>query len=198
MQQLFPGVNESRNPRNLGVRDTAERTILNFERLPMKKVRVTCLLLTLLACQPATPPSPPALDADARAAIADTVRQASDQMLVTMRGRKVDEVLAFYGKHTAYVGNGVIGDWGAILAGAPPRYATYTRVDCRWGTPFRIDVLSRTSAVVTAMLDCQKADTSGRAWREVVARTEVLAPEEGRWRIVAVHESIETGKGALQ
>ena len=67
-----------------------------------------------------------------------------------------------------------------------------------WDKPVRVDVLSRTSAVVTAMFDCAKADTTGRTWRELVARTEVLAPEDGRWRIVAVHESIKPGNGELK
>jgi hypothetical protein len=132
------------------------------------------------------------------AAIADTVRAESQRMVEAMRARKIDEVLAFYGKRTAYVGNGEIGDWDAIVAAAPPRYATYTRVDCSWPEPFRVDVLGPTVAVVTGVLDCQKADTSGRAWREITARTEVLAPEDGRWRIVAVHESTPPGSGPLK
>jgi hypothetical protein len=141
------------------------------------------------------PAVPVPLDDAARAAIADTVRAVSTQMLAKMAERNIDPVLAFYGRRTAYVGNGVIGDWAAIVAEAPARYATYTKVACTWGEPFRVDVLGRTAAVVTAILDCQKADRSGRAWRELAARTEVLAPEDGRWRIVAVHESIEPGKG---
>ncbi len=151
---------------------------------------------TLAGCRPAPTATP--FDPAARAAIADTVRAASDAMIAAMRTRQIDSVLAFYGKETAYVGNGEIGDWGGILRGAPPRYATYTKVECAWGEPFRVDVLSATSAVVTAMLDCTKADTTGRTWRELVARTEVLAPEDGRWRIVAVHESIKPGTGELK
>lgn len=151
---------------------------------------------SLAGCHPAPTATP--FDPAARAAIADTVRAVSNAMIVAMRARQVDSVLAFYGKTTAYVGNGEIGDWGGILRGAPPRYATYTKVECAWGEPFRVDVLSPTSAVVTAMFDCTKADTSGRTWRELVARTEVLAPEDGRWRIVAVHESIKPGTGELQ
>lgn len=155
-------------------------------------------LLVVAACAERAPSPPPELDAAARAAIADTVRRESNRMVDAMKTLKVDEVLGFYGENTAYVGNGIVGDWPAIKAGAPPRYRTYTRVDCRWGDPFRVDVLSRTSAVVTAIFDCEKADTSGKSWRELVARTEVLAPENGRWRIVAVHESIEPGKGELR
>jgi hypothetical protein len=55
--------------------------------------------------------------------------------------------------------------------GAPPRYFTYTRVDCAWGEPLRIDVLSRNAAVMTAMFRCEKADTSGATWVENAART---------------------------
>ncbi len=138
------------------------------------------------------------LDPAARAAIADTVRAVSNEMVAVMRTRQVDSVLAFYSPNTAYVGNGEIGDWPAIVRGAPPRYATYTQVDCVWVDPLRIDVLSRTSAVVTGILDCRQADTTGAAWREFTARTEVLAPEGGRWRIVAVHESIKPGTGELR
>ena len=61
-----------------------------------------------------------------------------------------------------------------------------TIVACRAGT-------APGSAVVTAMLRCAKADTSGRSWAENTARTEVLAVEDGRWRIVAVHESTKPG-----
>lgn len=157
-----------------------------------------CLLaaLVLTACRPDRTPA--SLDAASRAAIADTIRAVSNAMIEAMRTRNVDSVLVFYGAETAYVGNGEIGDWPAILRGAPPRYATYTRVECHWPEPFRVDVLSRTVAVVTAVLDCEKADASGQVWREVVARTEVLAPEDGRWRIVAVHESIKPGGGELR
>ncbi|MFN0178312.1 MAG: nuclear transport factor 2 family protein [Gemmatimonadales bacterium] len=138
------------------------------------------------------------LDPAARAAIADTVRSVSNEMIAAMRARVIDSVLTYYGKATAYVGNGDIGDWAAIVRGAPPRYASYTKVECVWREPFRVDVLSRAAAVVTAILDCEKADTTGTSWREVVARTEVLAPEDGRWRIVAVHESIKPGGGDLR
>lgn len=149
--------------------------------------------LALAACTPT--PSP--LSDAARAAITDTVRAESRRMLEVMRTRQVDSVLAFYGRHTAYVGDGAVGDWGKILAGAPPRYATYAKVECRWQEPLRIDVLARDAAVLTGVLDCEKSDTAGRAWREVVARTEVLAPEAGRWRIVAVHESSAPGSAGL-
>lgn len=154
------------------------------------------LLGIVAGCRPA--PVPGALDAATRAAIVDTVRAVSNAMIVAMRARQIDSVLAYYGKETAYVGDGEIGDWTEILRAAPPRYATYAKVECAWREPFRVDVLSRTSAVVTALFDCEKADTTGRTWRELVARTEVLAPEDGRWRIVAVHESIKPGTGTLQ
>ncbi|MBX3148267.1 MAG: nuclear transport factor 2 family protein [Gemmatimonadales bacterium] len=163
----------------------------------MKPLHSLSLVLGLAGCG-AGSSSPPPLDPAARAAIADTVRAVSEAMIVAMRTRDVDSVLAYYGPNTAYVGNGEIGDWPAILHGAPPRYATYTKVDCRWPEPFRVDVLSRNAAVVTAVLDCEKADTSGQAWREVVARTEVLAHEDGRWKIVAVHESMKPGSGELR
>ena len=162
------------------------------------RLGLAVLLGALAGCRPATPTPSTTLDEATRAAIADTVRRESNRMLEAMRTRKIEDVLAFYGRDAAYVGNGVIGDWKAIVAGAPPRYATYAKVECRWGEPFRVDVLSRTSAVVTAMFDCEKEDTTGKSWRELVARTEVLAPEDGRWRIVAVHESIEPGKGELR
>ena len=152
--------------------------------------------VAMLACGRAGLPAE--LNDHQRAAIADTVRLESQGMLEAMRARKIDDVLAYYGKRAAYVGNGEIGDWAEIVAGAPPRYATYTKLECNWNEPVRIDVLSRTVAVVTAILDCQKADTSGRTWREVAARTEVLAPEDGRWRIVAVHESIKPGEGEFR
>ncbi len=164
----------------------------------MKTRPALFLVGAVLSCRPAPAPSGSVLDEPVRAAIADTVRRESIRMLESMRTRRVDDVVAFYGKQAAYVGNGEIGDWPTIVSGAPPRYSAYTKVECAWGEPFRIDVLSRTSAVVTAMLDCQKADTSGRSWRELVARTEVLAPEDGRWRIVAVHESIKPGAGELK
>ena len=156
-------------------------------------------LVALLATAGCAAP-PPAVDFDpaARAAIADTIRAVSNEMVTVMRTRAADSVLAFYSRNTAYVGNGEIGDWPAIVRGAPPRYATYTKVECAWVEPLRIDVLSRTSAVLTGILDCQKADTTGAAWREFTARTEVLAPEDGRWRIVAVNESIQPGTGELR
>jgi hypothetical protein len=154
------------------------------------------LLSALVGCVRAPAPDP--LDSATRAAIADTVRAVSNAMIEAMRTRQIDSVLTYYGKATAYVGNGEIGDWAAIVRDAPPRYASYTKVDCTWGEPFRVDVLSRTAAVVTAIFDCQKADTTGQRWREIVARTEVLAPEDGRWRIVAVHESIKPGTGELR
>lgn len=138
------------------------------------------------------------LDEGARRAIEDTVRTESQRMVAAMRTRQVDSVLAFYGRNTAYVGNGEIGDWAAILAGAPPRYATYARVECRWNEPLRVDVLGRTSAVVTGMLWCEKTNDRGETWVENTARTEVLAPEAGLWRIVAVHESIKPGEGNLR
>ncbi|MBM4186579.1 MAG: hypothetical protein FJ206_04630 [Gemmatimonadetes bacterium] len=141
---------------------------------------------------------PGALDEAGKRAIADTVRAESNRMLVAMAARQIDSVLRFYGRQTAYVGEGEIGDWGAIVASAPPRYASYTHLDCRWEDPFRVDVLSRTSAVVTAILSCEKGNQAGERWLERVARTEVLAPEEGRWRIVAVHESMKPGTGALR
>jgi uncharacterized protein (TIGR02246 family) len=150
----------------------------------------------MLGCRSA--PAPLALDDVTRAAIADTVRAVSNQMLAAMAERNIQAVLGFYGRHAAYVGNGKIGDWAAIVAEAPARYATYTKVACVWGEPLRIDVVSRTAAVLTAMFDCQKSDQSGRSWRELAARTEVLAPEDGRWRIVAVHESIEPGSGEFR
>ncbi len=156
------------------------------------------IALGLAGCSAGSTPARPPLDATARAAIEDTVRAVSEAMIVAMRTRDVDSVLAYYGANTAYVGNGEIGDWPAILRGAPPRYATYTRVECHWPDPFRVDVLSRTAAVVTAVLDCEKADTSGRVWREVVARSEVLVHEDGRWKIVAVHESMKPGSGELR
>lgn len=85
------------------------------------------LLGIVAGCRPA--PVPAALDPATRAAIADTVRTVSDAMIVAMRARQIDSVLAYYGKETAYVGNGEIGDWTAIVRGAPPRYATYTKVE---------------------------------------------------------------------
>ncbi len=42
-------------------------------------------------------------------------------MLRVMRDRNPDSVLAFYGNHAAYVGDGAIGDWDAIVAAAGPR-----------------------------------------------------------------------------
>ncbi len=138
--------------------------------------------------------APVAFDETARAAVAEAIRSESGRMLDVMRGRNVDSVLAFYGKHTAYVGNGEIGDWAAILAAAPPRYATYTKVDCKWSGALRVDVLAPDAAVVTARLLCDKADSTGKAWTEDVARTEVMAIEGGRWRIVAVHESAKSGE----
>lgn len=140
----------------------------------------------------------PPFDEPARQAVADTIRAESQRMLAVMKTRDPDSVLAFYGRATAYVGDGAIGDWDAIVAGTPARYRSYTRVDCEWKAPLRVDVLTRTSAVVTAVLGCQKADTSGAAWVEEVARTEVLAPSGGRWRIVAVHESGLPGQGQLK
>ncbi len=159
-------------------------------------IRPACWSLSALLA--ACAPTAPGLDSATRQAIAEAVRAESDRMVAAMRARQIDSVLAFYGKTTAYVGNGEIGDWPAIVAGAPPRYATYTRLECAWGEPFRIDVVSRTAAVVTARLWCEKADTSGATWVEDVARTEVLAPEDGRWRIVAVHESTKAAEGGLR
>jgi hypothetical protein len=161
----------------------------------MRRLALLSIGVGLPAC---ASPMPESLDEVARQAITDTVRAESQRMIATMRTRQVDSVLLFYGKNAAYVGNGEIGDWRAIVAGAPPRYASYTRVECAWGEPFRIDVLSRTVAVVTAMFRCEKADTSGATWVENVARTAVLSPEDGRWRIVAVHESIKPGDGGLR
>ena len=135
----------------------------------------------------------PTLGADARRAIADTVQEVSERMLQTMAGRNPDSVLAFYGKRTAFIGDGAIGDWEAIVANVRPRYATYAKVDCRWGPGFRVDVLGAEAAVVTATLGCEKTDTGGKVTREDLARTEVLAIEDGRWRIVAVHESAQPG-----
>lgn len=54
--------------------------------------------------------------------------------------------------------------------------------------------MSRSAAAVTATLGCVKVDTSGKQWTENLARTEVLAIEDGRWRIVAVHESAKSGE----
>lgn len=142
--------------------------------------------------------APEAFDDAARQAIADTVRAESERMVTVMRTRHIDSVLQFYGRSTAYVGDGQVGDWNAIVASAPARYATYTRVECAWGNPFRVDVLSRTSAVVTATFRCEKTNQAGESWVEDLARTEVLAPEDGRWRIVAVHESTKPGTGALR
>jgi hypothetical protein len=156
---------------------------------------VTGLTAGLLGC---APQSALPLTEATRSAIADTIRAESTRMLDVMRSRQGEAVLAFYGRHTAYAGDGAVGDWEAIRAGTIPRYATYTRVDCHWGGALRIDVLTRTSAVVTGILDCQKADTTGKAWHEFGARTEVLAPEEGRWRIVAVHESSAAGSAGLK
>lgn len=153
--------------------------------------------VTLLASG-CTASSPTTLDPATRQAIADTVRAESERMVVTMRTRQIDSVLAFYGKTAAYVGDGEIGDWPAIVASAPARYATYTKVECSWPDPLRIDVVSRTAAVVTGILHCEKADTSGATWVEHTARTEVVAVEDGRWRIVAVHESNKPGTGALR
>ena len=150
------------------------------------------VVVAALGCAAAK--QPVAFDEPARAAVADAIRSESARMLDVMRGRNVDSVLAFYGKHTAYVGNGQIGDWAAILAGAPPRYATYTKVDCKWGGALRVDVLAPEAAVVTARLICDKADSTGKAWTEDVARTEVMGMEDGRWRIVAVHESAKSGE----
>lgn len=150
--------------------------------------------LTLAAgCRPAAAPAPAAFDEAARNRVAETIRSESNRMIEVMRGRNVDSVLAFYGKNTAYVGNGEIGDWAAILAGAPPRYAAYTKVDCKWSGTLRVDVLAPEAAVVTGRLLCDKADSSGKAWTEDVARTEVMGIEGGRWRIVAVHESAKSG-----
>ena len=131
-----------------------------------------------------------------RAAIADTVRAESERMLRVMVTRNADSVLAFYGANAAYVGNGVVGDWRAIVSATPSRYASYTKVECRWNGPIRIDVPSRTVAVVTGVLRCDKADST-RSWTELAARTEVLSPENGRWRIVAVHESTPPGTSEL-
>ena len=147
----------------------------------------------VVACWAGTPAPPVDFSAAAEDSIRGVVRSESERMLQVMRGRDSDSVLAFYGRHTAYVGNGEIGNWDAIVAGAKPRYATYTKVECRWDEGFRVDIRAPGSAVVTAMLRCAKADTSGRSWAENTARTEVLAVEGGRWRIVAVPESTKPG-----
>ena len=168
-----------------------------YQRHAARAASVMAIVLTTgqLGCAPqAARP----LDEATRSAITDTIRAESARMLDVMRSREGEAVLAFYGRHTAYAGDGAVGDWEAIRAGTVPRYATYTKVDCHWGSPLRIDVLARTSAVVTGVLDCQKADTTGKAWHEFGARTEVLAPEEGRWRIVAVHESSAPGSAGLK
>jgi len=166
-----------------------------MQRTPGARPIAAVAVLVIAGCQP---PPPAEFNQAAREAIADTVRAESRRMLEVMKARRADEVLAFYGARTAYVGDGALGDWDAIVSGTAARYATYTKVDCRWNEPFRVDVLAPTTAVVTGVLDCRKADTSGRAWRELAARTEVLAPEGGRWRIVAVHESTAPGTGALR
>lgn len=150
-------------------------------------------LLLAAGCR-AAEPAAPVFDGAARDVVTATIRAESTRMLDVMRSRNADSVLAFYGRKTAYVGNGEIGDWDRIVAGTRPRYATYTKVDCTWDGAFRVDVLSRESAVVTGRLLCQKADTSGKAWTEDVARTEVMGLEDGRWRIVAVHESSRAGE----
>jgi hypothetical protein len=164
---------------------------------PIGRAARAFVAAVLAGCGPRVA-APPVFDDAARAAVADTVRTESHRMLDAMRTRKIEDVLAYYGKRAAYVANGEIGDWDAIVRDAPPRYGTYVKVECTWQDPFRIEVLGPSSAVVTAILDCVKADTTGREWREVVARTEVLAPEDGRWRIVAVHESIKPGAGELR
>lgn len=169
-----------------------------IRRLRLRRTLLTAVA-ALMACQPPAPSvAADVLDQPTRDAIADTVRAESRRMLDVMRTRNADSVLAFYGARTAYVGNGVVGDWNAIVAGTPARYGTYTKVDCTWQTPFRVDVLHRRAAVVTAVLDCQKADSTGKAWHEVVARTEVLSADDGRWRIVAVHESGAPGSSDLK
>lgn len=146
-------------------------------------------MFVLTAAWSACQPQPAALDPATRQAIADTIRAVSQQMLVAMQGRNIDSVLAYYSKTASYVADGEIGDWDAVLRAAGPRYGTYAKVDCRWIDPFRVDVPARTAAIVTSILHCEKADTAGRRWVEHTARTEVLAPENGRWRIVAFHES---------
>ena len=108
-----------------------------------------------------TPAPPVDFSAAAEDSIRGVVRSESERMLQVMRGRDADSVLAFYGRHTAYVGNGEIGNWDAIVAGTKPRYATYTKVECRWDEGFRVDIRAPGSAVVTAMLRC--ARTSVRA-----------------------------------
>ncbi len=146
-----------------------------------------------VACQ-GRPPEPAGELTDVvRDSISAVVRAESERMLVVMRERNPDSVLAFYGRRAAYAGNGDIGDWAAIVAGTGPRYATYTKVDCRWGEGLRVDVLAPTSAVVTGLLLCEKADTSGKTWKEDAARTEVVAVEDGRWRIIVLHESTKPG-----
>ena len=139
---------------------------------------LVAVLVVGVACQgrQATPSGE--LTGAVRDSISAVVRAESERMLVVMRERDPDSVLAFYGRRAAYVGNGEIGDWPAIVAGTKPRYATYTKVDCRWGAGFRIDVLSPSSAVVTGLLLCEKADTSGKTWKEDAARTEVVAVED--------------------
>ena len=156
-------------------------------------LRIVGGMAILAGCQPQPTASSGQLPAAARDSVVAAVRAASDRMFNSMRERNADSVLAFYGKATAYAGNGAVGDWDAIVKGTRPRYATYAKVDCRWGDPQRIDVLSRTSAVLTAAMRCEKADTSGRVWREDGARTEVLTLVAGRWQIVAVHESTKPG-----
>ena len=151
----------------------------------MRHAWVVGLTVALSACQS----QPSALDPATRQAIADTIRTVSQQMLVAMRGRNIDSVLAFYSKTASYAADGAIGDWDAVLRAAGPRYATYAKVDCRWIDPFRVDVPARTAAIVTSILHCEKADTAGKRWVEHTVRTEVLAPEDGRWRIIAFHES---------
>lgn len=69
---------------------------------------VLVLLGIVAGCRPA--PVPAALDAATRAAIVDTVRAVSNAMIVAMGARQIDTVLAYYGKETADVGNGEIGD----------------------------------------------------------------------------------------
>ena len=151
-------------------------------------IALACGVLSAAACTAA----PKELTPAARAAIADSVRAESMRMVEVMKTRKVDDVLAFYGKRTAYAGEGTVGDWAAIVKSAPARYAAYTKVECGWDG-LTIDVLAPNVAVVTGALVCDKADTSGRSWHEVAVRTEVVAWEEGRWRIVAVHESSPPG-----
>lgn len=163
-----------------------------MERCRVNRVRAVTVSLALAAgaicaaCQS----RPPRLDAAARAALADTVKQRVGTLFADLAHPVPDSILAMYDSAGLVWGrSGSLLRYDSVAAGV--RHTWQNGASALIGTSdVSVRILGRNSAVYSAILSGRFHGAAGDNHPVRAALTLVLQREGTQWRIVAGHESV--------